>query len=106
MIPEVIIYYVRSESEKRPGEKIAKAAFVNVSDALIFWKALPESRKKFLSMQNLAGSPVTEITYTGYNDRNGYYAHAYLLTEYNQIPPRERDREAAVKNGWKFEEIK
>lgn len=107
MIPEIVIYYMRAADDRRPAEKIAKAAFVNVSDALIFWNALSEGRKRYLIMENGAGQPVTEIAHTGrgtYGDE-GYYTHAYVLTETKTLPPRVSSRDQAERTGWEFEQI-
>lgn len=103
MIPRIIIYYVRSENEKRPGEKIAKSAFVNETDALLFWNALSETRKRYLQMETIDGEVITEIAHTGWTDFG--YGHAYALTESNPLPPRVRDRTDAIRQEWKFEKI-
>lgn len=106
MIPRIVIYYVRSENEKRPGEKIAKSAFVNDTDALLFWNALSETRKRYLQMETIDGEIITEIAHTGWTDfGGGYYGHAYALTESSPLPSRERSRESAIKYGWEFEKI-
>lgn len=107
MTPEIIIYYVKGESERNPGEKIAKAAFVNEGDALIFWNALAESRKRYLRMETMKGEVVAEIAHTGFNDSRwgGYYGHANALTESQPLPSRTRDRADAEKHGWEFEKI-
>lgn len=106
MIPSIVIFYVRGDTERRPGTKVAKAAFVNVSDALIFWEALSEVRKRYLVMETLDGKPVKEIAHTGFIEfGGGSYSHASALTETDSLPPRERDREGAHKRGWEFVEI-
>lgn len=99
MIPEVVINYVDQK-----GGKVAKAAFVNTGDALIFWNALDEVRKRYLVMETLEGKPVTEIAHTGYigPPYGGYYSHAAALTKDRPLPPRESDRARAEKVGWEF----
>lgn len=99
MIPSIVVSYV----DRRKG-KVAKAAFVNVGDALIFWEALDDVRKRYLVMETLEGERVTEIAHTGYVSPpyGGYYGHAAALTKGRPLPPREHDRERAKKVGWEF----
>lgn len=100
MFPRIVISYVDQK-----GGRVAKAAFVNESDALIFWNALPEHRRAYLVMHTLEGERITEIAHTGYNDTSwgGYYGHAYALTESQPLPPRAGStRDQAARNGWEF----
>jgi hypothetical protein len=106
LIPAIIIYYVKGKYEKHPGEKIAKSAFVNETDALTFWNALSDSRKKYLVMETKDGEAVTEIAHSGFNNSYGYFGHANALTASKPLPLRTRDRVSAEKSGWKFAQIK
>lgn len=103
MIPSIVISYVDQK-----GNKIAKAAFVNESDALIYWNALQDSRRRYLVMETLGGEPVLEIAHTGFNGTRwgGYFSHAYAITESKPLPPRSgATRDDAVKYGWEFEKV-